>query len=80
MKKLISIVLLTLAFVPVTFAEQPSPSENCGVWLEKAHELGLPIMYCFSRQARGHQTFFGQLNLPCEGTACPVRTNDITSL
>lgn len=70
MKKLLAIVVITALFAPLAMAEKPVASENCGTWFEMAKEVGLPLGYCFARQWRGNQTFFGQLNIACEGTAC----------
>lgn len=47
----------------------------CGWDFAQAKAEGLPPTYCFARQVRGHVTFGGQLNLPCEGEACPVPNN-----
>jgi len=70
MKKLIAVVVMLALFTPVAMAEKPLASETCGVWFEMAEQIGLPLGYCFARQERGDQTFFGQLNIACSGSAC----------
>lgn len=74
MKKFLASSLLSLAGLAFT-AGASSGVSYCGWDFARAHNEGLPPTYCFERQAGGHQTFNGYLNLPCEGSSCPVPNN-----
>lgn len=45
---------------------------TCGVDFTRSSQEGVPYMFCWARQDAGHMTYGGQLNLPCEGDACPI--------
>lgn len=78
MNKVISfLVLFTALFIASTSSALAyDPSAICGWDFELSHELQLPPTYCHAKQARGHWTNNGQLNLPCEGSACKA-TNTV---
>jgi len=71
MKKFILALATVLMLLPATSLAY-DPSAICGWDFELSHQLQLPPTYCHAKQARGHWTNNGQLNLPCEGSACPV--------
>ena len=66
MKKLIASTMLGLAMMAGA-GQQP-----CGWDFERAHKEGLPPTYCFDRQARGPNFFYGLLKPECSGSACSV--------
>jgi hypothetical protein len=69
MIKLIMVAGLSLAFLG------NASVGTCGVDFARSSQEGVPYMFCWTRQDAGHVTFGGQLNLPCEGEACPVPNN-----
>ena len=65
MKRLAASMFLALFWLGAT-------SAPCGWDFTQAITEGLPLTYCFAKQVRGHETFNGKLNLPCEGATCSV--------